>query len=383
MDLHQFFEPVDVSTFSEGQAFSEESFANSISIHQKGPAPTIGQGDLCLIGIKTSPEDQGPDWVRKFLYELKLTDNNAKLIDSGNYFLDKNDDLKVKEFIFALSEILDVGACPILIGGSQEITYLNYLAYESLDQMVNLVMVDSRIDFANQEETRLKPDTFLQNILLKDPSYLFNLSMLGLQHYFVGNQLTETFHDMYFDLYRLGQIRENFRDIEPVIRHGDFLSFDIGSIRQGDAPGNNHPSPNGFYGEEACQLAKFAGLSEKISSIGFHEFNPAFDREGQTAQLMAQMVWHFVTGYANRQEEHPQTNEEAFYKYITTLKNQDYQIIFFKSKTTDRWWMQVPLEIEDPHYDPQAVLPCSYEDYLAATRDEIPERWWQALQKLS
>ncbi|MFN8133913.1 MAG: hypothetical protein U0Z17_01300 [Bacteroidales bacterium] len=34
-------------------------------------------------------------------------------------------------------------------------------------------------------------------------------------------------------------------------------------------PGNANAIPNGFYGEEACQLMRYAGMSDKISSIGF------------------------------------------------------------------------------------------------------------------
>ncbi len=384
MELHHFFEPVNTAVFNEetndGKVFN---VGNLIKKHSENQTPEIKDKDLVILGIKTSPEDNSPDWIRNFFYELKIDEWASNLVDAGNYVLDKNDDKKVEALSFALSELLDLGACPVIMGGSQEITYLNYLAYESLDRMVNLVTVDNRIDFTDEEVNRLKPQTFLQDILLRDPSYLFNMSFLGLQHYFVGNSQMETFQDMYFDLYRVGKIRDNMKNIEPVIRHGDFLSFDIGSIRQSDAPGNNHPAPNGFYGEEACLLSKFAGLSENITSIGFYEYNAAFDREGQTAQLIAQMIWHFVFGYLSREREHPQENSENFYKYITTLKAQDHKIVFYKSRKTDRWWMGVPIENYDPYFKDQAIIPCAYEDYLAASSDEIPERWWHALQKLS
>lgn len=383
MDLRHFFEPVKPQDFADINTWKSGNVGNSITMHSEDDIPDLQNGDLVLLGIKTSPDDDGPDWIRKFFYKLKMNGSSARLLDVGNFMLDKNDDTKVKALTFALSELLDQGVCPMIVGGSQEVTYLNYQAYESLDQMVNLVVIDKQIDFSYQEESRLKPDTFLQNILLSDHSYLFNMSLLGLQHYLTGDERIGTFHDMYFDLYRLGQIRDNFHNIEPIIRHGDFLSFDLSSIRQSDAPGNNNPSPNGFYGEEACTLAKFAGLSENISSMGFHEYNSAFDREGQTAQLTAQMLWHLMAGYMARQQEHPRENEEAFYKYITTLKEQAYQIVFFKSKKTDRWWMEVPIDMQNPHFQSQALIPCAYDDYIAATRDEIPERWWHALQKLS
>ncbi len=34
----------------------------------------------------------------------------------------------------------------------------------------------------------------------------------------------------------------------------------------------NSPSPNGFYGEEICQMARYAGMSTKLTSFGIYDY---------------------------------------------------------------------------------------------------------------
>ena len=43
-----------------------------------------------------------------------------------------------------------------------------------------------------------------------------------------------------------------------------------------------------------------------------------------------------------------------------------------KSKKTKRWWMQMP----DKNF-----IACSYNDYLSASMNDIPERWLRAQER--
>ena len=82
-------------------------------------------------------------------------------------------------------------------------------------------------------------------------------------------------------------VRGNFREVEPSFRDSDFVSFDLGAIRNSDCRGNIYPSPNGLYAEEACQLSRFAGLSDKICCFGVFELNADADPSAQSAHLSA------------------------------------------------------------------------------------------------
>ena len=96
---------------------------------------------------------------------------------------------------------------------------------------------------------------------------------------------------LYFDVHRLGAFSGKINLVEPVIRNANMVSFDLSAIRSSDACGNANASPNGFYGDEACQICRYAGMNDKLSSIGFYEYNPSLDAHEQTAMLLAQMVW--------------------------------------------------------------------------------------------
>lgn len=160
------------------------------------------------------------------------------------------------------------------------------------------------------------------------------------------------------------------------------ISFDISAVRASEAIGNANATPNGLYGDEACQLARYAGMSDKCSSVGFYEFNPTFDPFGHTAMLVSQMIWCFVDGFYNRKQDTPLYPKTAYIIYRTPLENEEHELVFVKSKKSDRWWMQVPYfgtkSVNERYY----LVPCRYEDYQMAVNGEMPDLWWRTHQKL-
>jgi hypothetical protein len=187
---------------------------------------------------------------------------------------------------------------------------------------------------------------------------------------------------LYFDVNRLGDVYGRINMTEPIIRNASMISFDISAIRSSDAGANANASPNGFYGEEACQMCRYAGMNDKLSSIGFYEFNPAFDQNGQTAILMAQMLWYFVDGFYNRKKDFPLQPKSQYLIYRAPLKDNMHELIFVKSKKTDRWWMQVPYPSGKTKNERYHLVPCRYEDYQTAVDGEMPDLWWRTYQKL-
>jgi hypothetical protein len=188
---------------------------------------------------------------------------------------------------------------------------------------------------------------------------------------------------LYFDVQRLGEISGNAAATEPTIRNASMISFDIGAIRSADAMGNANASPNGLYGSEACQLARYAGFNDKLSSIGFYEFNPAYDSNGQTAMLVAQMIWYFIDGVYNRKKDFPMNPKSQYLIYKTSLKNAEHELVFVKSKKTGRWWMQVPYPSAGSKNERFHLVPCQYDDYKTASSGEMPDLWWRTYQKLN
>ena len=342
----------------------------------------LGSFQLAILGV---PEERGafsnmgcskaPNAIRSALYKLYSGDYNCKIADLGN--IKKGNSLK--DTHSALTEICSLllreNVIPIIIGGSQDLAYSQYLSYKALNHTINVVTIDALFDLGVAEDT-ISSRNYVGKIILQQPNFLFNLSNIGYQTYFVGKDSIQLMEKLYFDAYRLAQVKENIEEAEPIVRNADMLSFDVSAVRKSDAPGNENSSPNGFYGEEVCQIMRYAGMSDKMSSIGFYETNPDFDLQNQTSSLVAQMIWCFIDGFYNRRKDSPIASKAGFTKYRIDIKNTDHEIIFYKSKKTNRWWMEVPYLENKIKFQRHHFIPCSYSDYQTACNNGIPERWW-------
>ena len=386
--MEEYFYPVESTILSPEEPYAYDDLFNGIKKYDgKGKFPVINKNTIVIIGIG---EDRGAfnnkgctgiNPIREKLYRLKKHGYSSDIADLGNLIPGASLQDTYAAIAQITSELYVQKAIPFIIGGSQDLTYGHYAGYKKLEEIINIVSVDARFDLGKPED-ELHAGTFLCKIILEQPNYLFNFSNIGYQTYFVGQENVELMRKLYFDTFRLGQIRTDLTEAEPVIRAADLLTFDISCIRQSEAPANNNASPNGFSGEEACQLIYYAGASDKLSGIGIYEYNPKLDRDFQTAHLLAQMVWYFIEGVAQRQMDLPLNNSNNYITYRVTVKNLETEIVFIKSIKSDRWWMKLPFDPTSNRYSHQHMMPCSYKDYQQACNDEVPDRWWNSLQKL-
>lgn len=390
IEFSEYFKPVDHSIFDLQIIEQPDSFWKQVNVFHSGSVfPDWSEAQIAIIGVEEGRGSatnfnsaKAPDKIRQKLYELKQHQIKIKIVDLGNLKpgFSLNDTYVALEMI--LTDLIKQKVVPVILGGSQDLTYAHYNAYKNLEQFINIVGVDSRFDLGMPDDP-INSGTYLGKIILQQPNFLFNFSQLGHQTYFVGQYAVDLMNKLYFDIYRLGHLKEDMKESEPVIRNADFLTFDMGAIRLSDSPGCKHGSPNGFNGEEACQIMLYSGSSDKMMGIGLYEFNPDLDPNSQSASLLAQMVWYFIEGYGNRRMDSPDLNPSAFISYSVTLSSRGEHITFYKSKKTDRWWMEIPLnEKNNKKLKRHQLVPCSYKDYQTACNNEIPERWWQSLQKI-
>ncbi len=388
--MQEYFTPINSKSFNQAAQYPEKSYGKLINAYiQEGDFPSLENIQLAIIGVEEDRKalnNEGcglaPDYIRENLYKLFQGNYTTKIADLGNIRKGNTIDDSYYAVSDVVSQLLKKNIIPIIIGGGQDITYCNYLAYQKLEQTINIVAVDSCFDIGDGEK-ELNSQSYLSKIILHKPNILFNFSNVGYQTYFVEQNSIDLMDKLFFDSHRLGQVRAKMEDVEPIVRNADVVSFDISSVRQSDAPGNGNASPNGFYGEEACQIARYAGLSDKLSSIGFYEINPAFDTNKQTAHLVAQMIWYFIDGFYNRKQDYPIIDKSEYTKYRVSIKDHEHEIIFYKSNKSDRWWMDVPYPLNHQlKFERHHMVPCSYSDYETACRDEMPDKWWQTYQKL-
>jgi formiminoglutamase len=390
MDISIYFEPIQLKGYQPAEKSRRKLMGDVVKAYtEQGGFPALEGADLAFVGIGEERQSffntgcgQGPDAIRKEFYKLFQGNFNLKMVDLGNV---KNGH-RIEDTYFALTSILagllDRNIVPVILGGSQELTFAQYKAYEKLGRIINIAAIDAQFDLGTSAE-KLDSRSYMSHIIMQQPNYLFNYTNIGFQTYFVDQQAITLMKNLYFDTYRLGIVRANMEEVEPMVRNADMISVDIGSVRASDAPGNANASPNGFYGEEICQIMRYAGLSDKLTSLGIYELNPRLDRQAVTAQLAGQMIWYFIDGFYSRKGDFPPDKKKDMVKYTVSLKDFKDEVIFYRSSKSERWWMEVPIRSKHREkYERHHLVPCSYQDYQTACQNALPDRWWQTYQKL-
>jgi formiminoglutamase len=380
MDLQLYFDPPDFDRFQTKKRFSRQTLGFHIekatkSIKDGG----TGKATIALAGVplETGTENKGtakaPDEIRKYLYSLSNLDTSQKIIDLGNLKSGKNP----QDSYFALRDVTDYliesGVILVVLGGGQDLGIGICRAFRNQEGFT-LTVADARVDVKSQREPT-GASNFITRILKENPA-LFHLQMLGVQQHYVSPQVFGFLQESTYDCYRLGDFREDNLLAESLLRNSHFLSFDISSIKKSDAPGHYRPSPNGFYSEEACLIARFAGLSHRLKVFGLFEVNPVADKSGATTELAAQMVWYFLDGAVQRRKEDPAVNKAAFTRYFVEMEDHGEPLVFYYQPATNRWWIEL-----FPEEGKSWVVACKERDYRQAISQEIPDIYLKYVRK--
>ena len=328
--------------------------------------------NVAIIGVKSELNSinkgcaLAPDAIRKQLYKLRGRFEKLRICDLGN--IKKGN--TPADMRFALRDIVaELNAnkvIPIIIGGSQDLSVSIFDGLKENMHEVNVAIIDSKIDLQKEPDS-FDSFSFLNQLI--DDEKLNRLDLLGYQNYYCSNEQLMMLKERNFFGTRLGALRDNVGQSEPILRDCDFLSFDITAVRQSDAPGSGFPSPNGFLGEDACQLAHFAGCSDKIAAFGMFEVNPHVDNHNQTAALAAQISWHFIEALNNRYVDFPVRSIDSYQKYIVPDMTGDDEMIFYHNNLNNRWWIEIPTQ------KGKRIFSCYYEDYRDASDNQIPDVW--------
>ena len=379
MDISAFLNPVKEEVIENSHLTHKKQIGNTITIFKnEEDFPNLEGFQVAILGVEEERYavdnegcKAGPDAIRHALYPLFNHWPDLKIVDLGNL----KAGLRVEDTYYALSEVfltlLKYHIVPVFLGGSQDLTYPIYQVYENTGKLVNITAIDPRFDLGEDGES-LNSESYLSHVILHQPNYLFNYTNIGYQTYYIDNDNINLMKQLLFDIYRLGTIKNRAELTEPMLRNADIITIDAAAFCAADMPGVKRSSPNGFSSEDGCKMTRYAGLNQKLTSIGFFNYNPSFDVNYQSANNLAEMIWYFLEGFSLRQNDYPTAeNRDEFTRYIVNLENYD-ELIFLSHKTTGKWWM----EISD-HF-----IPCSKSDYDMAMRNELPDRWWQFYQKL-
>lgn len=387
MDLKLFFDPVSEDVNLSGLPSS--AIAHSIYVNQE-KMPDLDEMDLAIIGVREARGVEGvyhkgigksADEVRKSLYQLKKGTGTLKIIDLGNFRNGPELEDTYQRLREVCAYLMDQGILPVIVGGSHDLDLGQFMAYENQEKLITVLNVDNKLDL-DDPQSALSGYSHIYQIFKYDPNYLFNYYQLAHQSYLVETNESNLLEKLYFEAVRLGVVKENIKEMEPIVRDADMMTFDISAIQAHYCPGATDPKVYGLTGEEACQICWYAGLNDKLSSIGFYGYDVEKDTgDRKTAFVMATMIWYFIEGFYSRKREKNFTSND-YLVYEVSLGGDPSSIKFYKSKVSEKWWMEVPHPIDATSFMRSRMIPCSYSDYETALKGEIPERWITTYSKM-
>lgn len=369
MALHSlidFLDPIHLARISGDAEIKEGQMGRTLLVNE-GEFPNLEGVDIVIAGCEDmrgdgnlAGEKAGVDQIRAAFYSLYCWHKDIKIADIGNIKTGATLTDTYAAIKTVSKELMLHGKTFILLGGSQDLTLGLYEGYRSMNKVIEVTGVDAYIDLSIDNPIRSK--NFLMEMLTGEPNFIRHYNHIGFQSYYVHPHMLETMDKLRFDCYRLGKVRENMEEIEPNFRNSDMLSFDIAAL--GAATFWEGSGPNGFNGEEACTLTRFAGMSPSLTCIGIFGYNQRNDPYNNLSKQIAQMLWYYIDGVYTRKSEAPLEDKDMFIECHIAFGA--IETVFIQSRKTGRWWMKMP----DEKY-----VPCSYNDYIQAGNNEIPERW--------
>lgn len=381
-----FLSPVSDLVLAHNELLSSQALGRRFKIHSlQNGIPDLDDVDIAILGVLENRNDVNYigeefqlDDIRKSLYGLFPGSWNTTIADLGNI----NKGESVEDTYFALKTAISIlvkkNIIPIILGGTQDLTYANYRAYDNLMPMVNIVNVDSKFDLGDSAKP-IKNNSFVGKVILDQPYNLFNYATIGYQTYFNSQEEIDLMDSLYFESYRLGEISNDISVVEPVLRDAHIVSIDLTSMKGAEVSLNQKYSPNGLDGKEICAISRYAGISNKVTSFGIYEYKPSKD-DSMTSMLVSQIIWYFIEGVNYRVNDDDFSEDRNYQKFITLVDAQE--LVFYKSNKTGRWWIEIPFLAEvNNKLKRHTLLPCMHQDYLDACHNKLPDRWYKAFQK--
>ncbi|HND94613.1 MAG TPA: formimidoylglutamase [Chitinophagaceae bacterium] len=373
LNVSDFLDPVDLHLISHDEGCKDGQLGKVIDIYNE-TFPELDEAQIVLVGCGEQRgsglihgHSQAPDIIRRHFYSLYYWHPDIKIADVGNIkpgslYTDSYAALKT-----VVGELMQDGKTVIILGGSHDLTLSQYQAYANGKRLIEASCVDAQVDI--DLESPFRHENFLMEMLTGEPNFIRHYNHIGFQSYYVHPRMLETMDKLHFDCYRVGSVKENMEEMEPVIRNSHLLSFDMTAVAHAYAPATT-ASPNGFNGEEACVLMRYAGMSPNINSIGIYGYDVQHDKDELTAKQISHMLWYVLDGRSRARREAQLDERDSFNEYHTAFA--EVETTFLQSKKTGRWWMQLP---------DKKFIACSYKDYLLASSNEIPERWLRAQER--
>lgn len=204
----------------------------------------------------------------------------------------------------ALGEVvggqLRLGRFVLILGGGHETSFGHFLGYVNARLKVDILNWDAHADVRPLRDRLAHSGSPFRQALEHSSGALRRYSVAGLQPHDVAAAHVDLVRKRGRAVFRDDVTPTVMRELYAQLADPSFVSFDMDAVDQAFAPGVSAPSTGGFTPGEWLAFAYGSGLQAGVRSVDLTEFNPVYDRDGQTGRLAALTIWQVLRGFAAR-----------------------------------------------------------------------------------
>lgn len=251
-----------------------------------------------------------PNAIRQELYKLtpstreysRHIDIFEKVCDLGNLDIEQVHLEKDQALLAShVASLLKKGYFIILLGGGHELSYSHFLAYQSLKRDIEIINWDAHADVREFKAGKAHSGSPFRQAIEEPYSVLKRYHVLGLEDHCLSKEHFDYLRKYQANLQFADELSDSHLEIyQKVDTNSAMVTFDLDVVNQAYAPGVSAPNPSGISAEFYLKAAFNAGRSTKVSSVDFVELNPSFDRDNQSAKLVAKGIWKLLLGLSYR-----------------------------------------------------------------------------------
>ena len=156
---YSFLSPVKDRLVDELELLHDQTIGKKLRIHSSTLEPALDDVKMAVVGVlesRNSVDYIGEEFqfneIRKAFYGLFPGNWSHEIADLGD--IQKGETVEDSYFalIQVVSSLIKEKIIPIIIGGSQDLTYANYRAYDKISSMINIVNIDKSFDLGDSSK---------------------------------------------------------------------------------------------------------------------------------------------------------------------------------------------------------------------------------------
>ncbi|MEN3040583.1 MAG: arginase family protein [Bacteroidia bacterium] len=358
-----------VTSFPIGRSAIEEALSREVTVVFLGYPYYHFRGEYRAL-------PSAPKLIRRKIYGLALPSSALRIVDLGNIYSEE----PAEALEAVVTELLRLGHRVVILGGGQEAAHPLFRAVAAQEMPFTYTLIDRKLDILDAISTEEALHRRFHRDMLIDSSIGVPVrgQIIGLAWHWVSPAEEEVLHShLRVPYLRLHEILSDPDRAEPYLRLPALVSMDLGAVRGADAPAVRDAEPEGLPIEIAAKLMRFAGKGYRTDILHIANYLPFRDQDGRTAAAVALLIWYYLEGRVNPEDDFPAADRHNLAKYTVPVKHPEVsELVFYQHPRTGRWWIEITPVVGA---GPSRLFPCTRYEYEEALTGEVP-RLWDILQ---